>query len=174
MSMTAAGRWQQWRSGARRYVSPSLQRRHIRIMASQITGNSTVCPDVHQRKQRSAFLAPLWGESTGDRSIPRTNGQQAEKFSFHDVIIMISCLCSDVRWQWHATWWRYGYGHTFRVIGPFYGESIGYRWILSTKSQLCAALMVLLLLTWKNLEQTVERSVKWDDVTIIWRVTLIT
>ena len=80
MSMTAAGRWQQWRSGAGRYVSPSLQRRHIRIMASLITGNPTVRPAVHQRKRSPAFLAPLWGESTGDRWITRTNGQHAEIF----------------------------------------------------------------------------------------------
>ena len=52
------------------------------IMASQITGISSVCPTVcsgaHQRKHRSS----VWGESTGDWWFPLTKGQYHGK-CFH-------------------------------------------------------------------------------------------
>ena len=49
-------------------------------MASQITSHtivySTVYPDADQRKYQSpASLAFVWGEFTGERWIPFTNGQ---------------------------------------------------------------------------------------------------
>ena len=48
-------------------------------IASQITSltivYSTVYSDADQRKHQSSRHWPLWGEFTGDRWIPRTNGQ---------------------------------------------------------------------------------------------------
>ena len=54
-------------------------------MASQITSvtivYSTVYSGADQINIKTTRHWPLWGESTGDRWIPRTKGQNMEKFS---------------------------------------------------------------------------------------------
>ena len=62
-------------------------------MASQITNLAIFCSTVYSRRRSEKNLKDprhwrLWGESTGNRRIPRTKGQpRAKVFPFDDVIM---------------------------------------------------------------------------------------
>ena len=73
-------------------------------IASQITSPtivySTVYSDVDQRKHQSSRHWPLCGEFTGDRWIPRANGQSRGK-CFH--LMTSSCLWNTANFYWKNT-----------------------------------------------------------------------
>ena len=72
------------------YGRLSLQWCHTAVMASQTTGNTTVCSTTclgfqQQQKSKPRIISPLWGESTSDHWIPLTKEQQCGKC--HDVFM---------------------------------------------------------------------------------------
>ena len=74
------------------------------MLASQITSltivYSTVYSDADQRKHQAPRHWPLWGEFTGDRWIPRRNGQIRGK-CFH---LMTSSCAESIFMSWrHGT-----------------------------------------------------------------------
>ena len=72
-----------------------------------------------------------------------------------------------VRFTMMTTW--HGM-YAFRITGPLWGESSGNRWIPHARGQWCGVLMFLLVSTWKKtVEQTIERQMNWDGLTLIWR-----
>ena len=80
----------------------SLEWCHMSIIAFHITGQSSDCSTVFFRltsnkRQRSALLAPLWGESTCHQwqvDSPHKGPVMRKVFPCHDIIIVV--VCCDV------------------------------------------------------------------------------
>ena len=69
-------------------------------------------------------------------------------WSIHSSVrLFSSCL-----WllHWHEIMVTSSNGNNFRVTGPLWGESTGYRWIPLTKGQWRGALMFSLICDWTN------------------------
>ena len=81
-----------WRKGGDIHYSDVI----LRLMASQITGVSsvcsTVCSSAVQRKHQAPRHWPLWGESTGD--CPHKGPVTRKMFPFDDVIMRSSLAMS--------------------------------------------------------------------------------
>ena len=87
---------------------PSLQWRHMSVMASQTTGNWTVCSTIYTDCiSNPGITGLLWGESTGYRWIPLTNGQCGRRFHvmtlYNDGTVGQLWHCA---FTWNVVWNR--------------------------------------------------------------------
>ena len=70
----------------------SFQWRHMSVMTSRITDNSTVCPITIKKTSKIALLPPLRGESNGHRWIPITMALSCGKRLHQVMTPLYVCL----------------------------------------------------------------------------------
>ena len=89
------------------FVSWPIWRRQMTVMASRITGQSSVYSTVCSDQQQMAALLYLcaWNlPVTG--GYPAQRDSNTEMFPFDDVIIAITqYTCCKMQFKWHCCWW---------------------------------------------------------------------
>ena len=113
-------------------------------MASQITSltivYSTVYSDADQRNIKASRHWPLWGEFTGDRWIPRTNGQLRGKCSH----LMTSSCLEENRWAFNHQWRICSRPYNFPVSVTTFLDSRSVVDVLYARTLVCILLNVRL------------------------------